>query len=316
MKLAWARCFTTGRAKRTLGVLRRRRGGAGGHRLSRRGRVLAPPRAAPGRLARNRRAARRGRQGSGAVDAGADRIRIRSEDAAPHRRQRAISWSKPTTWARCSCWPARALRRRSAPERVTTRARSPCSPRSARRAGWCRWKCRATTLAAMQRERPAGMADRSVRLRPPAARVLRALLHRAPPQPAQGRLPVPLHRLPGRAGAATPARASRSWSSTASRRSRRRSTTCIRDLDALAQAGVDVLRISPQSAHTLEIAALFRQCLERPVDTAAAARQIESLMPARACNGYWHGKPGLEQVVAQRLIDHVLSASDSTASPI
>ena len=73
----------------------------------------------------------------------------------------------------------------------------------------------------------------------------------------------------------------------------------IRDLDALAQTGVDVLRISPQSAHTLEIAALFRQCLERSVDADAAARQIESLMPARACNGYWHGKPGLEQVVAQ-----------------
>jgi hypothetical protein len=58
-----------------------------------------------------------------------------------------------------------------------------------------------------------------------------------------------------------------------------------------------VLRISPQSAHTLEIVALFRQCLERSVEADAAARQIENLMPARACNGYWHGKPGLEQVV-------------------
>jgi len=72
----------------------------------------------------------------------------------------------------------------------------------------------------------------------------------------------------------------------------------IRELDALAQSGVDVLRISPQSAHTLEIVALFRQCLERSVDADAAARQIENLMPARACNGYWHGKPGLDQVMA------------------
>ena len=71
----------------------------------------------------------------------------------------------------------------------------------------------------------------------------------------------------------------------------------IRELDALTQAGVDVLRISPQSAHTLEIAALFRQCLERSIKADAAARQMENLMPGRACNGYWHGKPGLEQVV-------------------
>lgn len=75
----------------------------------------------------------------------------------------------------------------------------------------------------------------------------------------------------------------------------------IREHDALAQIGVDVLRISPQSAHTLEIAALFRQCLERSGDADQTARQIESLMPGRACNGYWHGQPGLEQVaVADR----------------
>ena len=72
----------------------------------------------------------------------------------------------------------------------------------------------------------------------------------------------------------------------------------IRELDALAQTGVDVLRISPQSEHTLEIVALFRQCLERSVNADAAARQMESLMPGRTCNGYWHGKPGLEQVTA------------------
>lgn len=76
--------------------------------------------------------------------------------------------------------------------------------------------------------------------------------------------------------------------------------TCnlIRELDELSQLGVDVLRISPQSEHTLEIVDLFRQCLARAIGADPAARQMENLMPGRACNGYWHGKPGLDQVMA------------------
>ncbi len=72
----------------------------------------------------------------------------------------------------------------------------------------------------------------------------------------------------------------------------------IRELDELSQLGVDVLRISPQSEHTLEIVDLFRQCLARAIGADPAARQMENLMPGRACNGYWHGKPGLDQVMA------------------
>lgn len=72
----------------------------------------------------------------------------------------------------------------------------------------------------------------------------------------------------------------------------------IREIDDLAQAGVDVLRISPQATHTPEIIALFRQCLTRSIGAAQAALQMEALMPGDACNGYWHGKPGLEQVSA------------------
>ncbi len=72
----------------------------------------------------------------------------------------------------------------------------------------------------------------------------------------------------------------------------------IAELDALAQDGIDVLRISPQSEHTLEIISLFRQCLAHSVSADEATRQIGQWMPARACNGYWHGKPGIEQVNA------------------
>ncbi len=70
-----------------------------------------------------------------------------------------------------------------------------------------------------------------------------------------------------------------------------------RELGELSELGIDVLRISPQAEHTLDIIDLFRQGLARTIGAKQAAEQIENLMPGRACNGYWHGKPGLEQVV-------------------
>lgn len=72
----------------------------------------------------------------------------------------------------------------------------------------------------------------------------------------------------------------------------------IREHYVLAQTGVDVLRISPQSAHIIEIITLFRECLEQSISADEAARQMSGLMPGSACNGYWHGQPGLEQVAA------------------
>jgi len=72
----------------------------------------------------------------------------------------------------------------------------------------------------------------------------------------------------------------------------------IREVDELAQAGVDVLRISPQAVHTFAIAELFRLCLDHAITPEIAASQMTGLMPVAACNGFWHSQPGLEQVVA------------------
>jgi len=69
----------------------------------------------------------------------------------------------------------------------------------------------------------------------------------------------------------------------------------VADLRAL---GVDVLRISPQSQHTLRIIELFRQVLTDPASVAAANTELVSLMPDQPCNGYWYGQPGLAQVAA------------------
>jgi len=68
----------------------------------------------------------------------------------------------------------------------------------------------------------------------------------------------------------------------------------IGELDTLQDAGIDVVRVSPQAHHTGEILRLFRECMEQRMTPAQALAQIEGLMPAASCNGYWHGKPGLE----------------------
>jgi len=77
-----------------------------------------------------------------------------------------------------------------------------------------------------------------------------------------------------------------------------RTCNLIGELDELPQLGVDVLRISPQSENTFEIVKLFRQRLERSMTADLAARQMASLLSHGACNGYWHGHPGFEQVAA------------------
>ena len=68
----------------------------------------------------------------------------------------------------------------------------------------------------------------------------------------------------------------------------------IGELDTLQDAGVDVVRVSPQAHHTGEILRLFRESMEQRLTPAQALAQTEGLMPAASCNGYWHGKPGLD----------------------
>nr|WP_255676036.1 U32 family peptidase [Pusillimonas sp. MFBS29] len=72
----------------------------------------------------------------------------------------------------------------------------------------------------------------------------------------------------------------------------------INETQAMRDLGVDVLRISPQSQHTGDIVQLFRQVLDQQLDSNAAFEQMLPLMPADPCNGYWYGRPGLEQMVA------------------
>ncbi len=65
------------------------------------------------------------------------------------------------------------------------------------------------------------------------------------------------------------------------------------EVGELAAMGVDVLRISPQAHGTMAVLAAFDGL--RRGDTAAAG-SLPPLAEGLSCNGYWHGRPGLEQV--------------------
>lgn len=63
--------------------------------------------------------------------------------------------------------------------------------------------------------------------------------------------------------------------------------------------GVDVLRISPQAAHTTDIIAMFDAVRRNELDADVAPERMRPLMPADGCNGYWYGRPGLDQCSAE-----------------
>ncbi len=72
-------------------------------------------------------------------------------------------------------------------------------------------------------------------------------------------------------------------------------------LDALPdmrELGVDAVRLSPQPEHMLEVFAAFGAALDSaPPDDVAA--MLAPALPAATCNGYWHGRPGLDDVTGR-----------------
>ena len=74
------------------------------------------------------------------------------------------------------------------------------------------------------------------------------------------------------------------------------------ELPALRALNVDVLRISPQAQHCIDVVRAFRAALEGDLSPQEATRAVRARMPEAPCNGYWHGKPGLEWIGAATLV--------------
>lgn len=65
-------------------------------------------------------------------------------------------------------------------------------------------------------------------------------------------------------------------------------------LPELRELGVQVLRVSPQAQHTIEILDEFRTCIEDATRAASAMQRLAPFMPGAACDGYWRARPGIE----------------------
>lgn len=68
--------------------------------------------------------------------------------------------------------------------------------------------------------------------------------------------------------------------------------------DVMRAMGVDVVRLSPQSAQMVDIVTLVHAALQGRLSGSDAAKHMEPLMPAAACDGFWHGRPGLHKQAA------------------
>lgn len=75
--------------------------------------------------------------------------------------------------------------------------------------------------------------------------------------------------------------------------------TLIHELPELSEMGVDVIRLSPQSQYMEEVVRGFRAVLDGAETAAEVHARLEPRMPAAPCNGYWHGRPGLEMQLPQ-----------------
>jgi O2-independent ubiquinone biosynthesis protein UbiV len=69
----------------------------------------------------------------------------------------------------------------------------------------------------------------------------------------------------------------------------------IDQLGSMREIGVDVVRLSPQAHGMDQVLALFDAARHGDAAAKQAAAKLRPLMPALACDGYWHGRPGLEQ---------------------
>ncbi|MBI1907126.1 MAG: U32 family peptidase [Rhodocyclales bacterium] len=56
----------------------------------------------------------------------------------------------------------------------------------------------------------------------------------------------------------------------------------------------EILRISPQGSHTANVLELFRNTIDGTIPAAQAFEQSAQWMVDQPCNGFWHGRPGLE----------------------
>jgi collagenase-like PrtC family protease len=70
------------------------------------------------------------------------------------------------------------------------------------------------------------------------------------------------------------------------------------EIPALLTAGVDVVRVSPQSQGTMALLRAWRRACDGEISSAEARRALAAQSPGHLANGFWHGRPGREMAAA------------------
>ncbi|MDH5536830.1 MAG: U32 family peptidase [Betaproteobacteria bacterium] len=65
------------------------------------------------------------------------------------------------------------------------------------------------------------------------------------------------------------------------------------ELAALREAGVEVLRVSPQSIGTRDVLHALRAACDDALSGFDARKALAALAPGKLWNGFWHGRPGM-----------------------
>ena len=71
----------------------------------------------------------------------------------------------------------------------------------------------------------------------------------------------------------------------------------ISEIEDMRQLGVDIVRISPQPEHTGEVIAAFRDAIDGVMSSNEAKATLTPLLFDAPCDGYWHGRPGIEHSI-------------------
>jgi collagenase-like PrtC family protease len=66
------------------------------------------------------------------------------------------------------------------------------------------------------------------------------------------------------------------------------------DLKGLEQAGVGILRVSPQSKGTFDVMQILRDVSDGRFNAGEARKALAAVSPGELWNGFWHGRPGME----------------------
>lgn len=65
------------------------------------------------------------------------------------------------------------------------------------------------------------------------------------------------------------------------------------ELRELERLGVDIVRVSPQSRGTFDVIDIFRHVLADRLTPEEAVKALDPYVADGACDGYWHGVPGM-----------------------